>query len=175
MDVFKVLHSDTLQLYIASKPDVNKQLDKEIYSLTTLGEKIIMCSLLTKSEVQEFQLEKQDEICSNHHIKFVSLEIIDQSIPGYKDFVELISQLVKLNNNANAIVIHCNHGVGRSGMVAAAVLMHFGYTLEQACELLTKIRGYTVPQSSSQLKLLAYYFKNIEHGLLGKTGENWLF
>lgn len=169
MDIFKALHSDTLQLYIATKPDVNKQLDKEISSLTKVGEKIILCSLLTKSEVQKFQLEKQDEICSNHHIKFVSLEIIDQSIPSYQDFVKLISQLVKLNNNANVIVIHCNHGVGRSGMVAAAVLFHFGYTLKQACKLLTKIRGYSVPQSGSQLKLLGYYFKNMQDDILGKT------
>ena len=162
MDTYAIPFNNKEQLYIATKPKGGDDLEACIYNLTKLGNTLVLCSLLTKNEIRTHQLENEKEVCNKNNIEFLQLEILDESIPGYQSFIELVNLLVKKITNGKTIVIHCKHGIGRSGMIAVAILLHFNCDLEEACNLLTKTRGYKVPQSNSQLKLLSHYYKNIK-------------
>lgn len=160
MNVFEIPFSSKVQIFIASKPGSSTELEYDISNLTKLGENVVLCSLLTNNEAREFNLEEEQQVCEKHNIEFLHLEILDESIPGYQEFLELVNLLVKKIRISNIVIIHCKHGIGRSGMIAVAILLNFGYSLDKACNFLSKVRGYKVPQSISQFKLLAYYCEN---------------
>ncbi|TFH50480.1 MAG: hypothetical protein E4G89_03305 [Methanothrix sp.] len=71
------------------------------------------------------------------------LPIDNGGIPG-KDF-ELLwspigSQLCQLLREGKRIVIHCKEGIGRSGLIAARLLIQLGVPPEQAIKLVQKAR-----------------------------------
>lgn len=162
MDTFRIPLDNKKQLYIATKPKGSEGLEEDIFNLTKLGDSLVLCSLLTKNEISKYQLENEKEVCNKNKIEFQHLQIPDESIPVYQSFIDLLNLLLEKITNGKTIVIHCKHGIGRSGMIAVAILLHFNYDLEEACTLLTKTRGYKVPQSNSQLKLLSLYYKNLK-------------
>ena len=52
------------------------------------------------------------------------------------------------------VLVHCGAGIGRAGTVGAAVLMHFGRSLEQALAEVAGARPGAGPQSGLQTDLL---------------------
>lgn len=161
MELFKIHHINKAELYIASKPNTAFGLENEIKTLGSNKENVVLCSLLTKKEIVKYNLDLEKKICELNKIAFTHLEITDESIPGYVEFKNLILILLKKSKTNEHIIIHCKHGIGRSGMVAVAMLLHHGYNLKDACQLATKARGYDVPQSKSQRKLLSFYHNEI--------------
>jgi protein-tyrosine phosphatase len=48
------------------------------------------------------------------------------------------------------IAIHCRQGIGRSALIAASVLVLSGFAPDKAFDLLSKARGYTLPETEEQ-------------------------
>lgn len=160
MEFFSISIKESFNLYISTKPDGGERLENEIRCLKSIGNKIVLCSLLSKNEITKYQLKDEPLFCGIENIDFLHLEIPDESIPIYSDFKNLIETLIDKTKTLDTIVVHCKHGIGRSGMVAVAILLNYNLSLDYACKLVSKNRGYTVPQSKSQIRLLGYYYKN---------------
>jgi protein-tyrosine phosphatase len=52
------------------------------------------------------------------------------------------------------IAIHCYAGIGRTGMVAAGILMKQGQSVDLALLELSRIRGLRVPETLEQITWL---------------------
>jgi protein-tyrosine phosphatase len=63
--------------------------------------------------------------------------------------------------HSKKIIIHCKHGIGRSGLIALGLMVKDGNDLIESIKTISKIRGYDIPQSRSQRKLISLYYKNI--------------
>ena len=50
------------------------------------------------------------------------------------------------------IGVHCRMGIGRSGMIAAGILMYFGKDADQAFSEVSLVRGRPVPDTQEQLE-----------------------
>ena len=83
----------------------------------------IIVSLLPENEKNKLGLD--DLIWSKEEVEYIQFPINDFSVPPKKKFNELKKLISFIKENlmlSKHILIHCNGGKGRSGMIAALVL-----------------------------------------------------
>ena len=83
----------------------------------------IVVSLLPDNEKNKLGLD--DLIWSKEEVEYIQFPINDFSVPPKKKFNELKKLISFIKENlmlSNHVLIHCNGGKGRSGMIAALVL-----------------------------------------------------
>ena len=60
---------------------------------------------------------------------------------------EKLDEMLRQGRN---VAIHCRQGIGRSGMIAAALLVKKGTAVDSALKLISQIRGLPVPETPEQ-------------------------
>ena len=83
----------------------------------------IVVSLLPDNEKNKLGLD--DLIWSKEEVEYIQFPISDFSVPPKKKFNELKKLISFIKENlmlSKPVLIHCNGGKGRSGMIAALVL-----------------------------------------------------
>lgn len=137
-------------LGLMARPRGNDWLFDELRTLKMNGTDILV-SLLEQSEQSELELQNEQSICDELSIKFISFPIKDRSIPANKqEFRALVEQLNIELEHGRKIVIHCRMGIGRTGMLAAGILIQRGYDTNSAFELLSNVRTINVPDTEEQ-------------------------
>jgi protein-tyrosine phosphatase len=115
----------------------------------------IVVSLLGDGEMLINGLADEAELCRDLGLEFHRFPITDHGLPDSEDaFVDLVERLHAQSQRDRAIVVHCFAGIGRSTLVAAALLVRAGLTLTEALELISEARGITVPDTSAQHRWL---------------------
>lgn len=138
------------QISIMARPRGGDWLPDEVKSLRNAGVDILV-SLLTNEEVRELDLGEEAEYCSHQGIIFFSLPIQDRSIPSFSDGTfNFLEQLNKRLSEGKHVALHCRQGLGRAALVAASLLVLRGYSPDRAFDLLSKARGYPVPETEEQ-------------------------
>ena len=82
---------------------------------------------------------------------------MDTSIPGFQVFIERINEIYLKLSQIDKLIIHCNHGMGCSGLFTAGILLRNGIKLQEVLKLIEVKRGFQCPTSKSQLKFLRAY------------------
>ena len=137
-------------LGLMARPRGNDWLFDELRTLKLYGADTLV-SLLEDSELTELELQAEPSICDELSIKFISFPIKDRSVPTDKqDFRNLVEQLNSELEQGRKIVIHCRMGIGRTGMLAAGVLMQRGFDANSAFEFLSNVRTLNVPDTNEQ-------------------------
>ena len=115
------------------------------------GEVRQVVSLLQSEESRELGLENEAALVNAQSMEFVSFPIPDLGLPGSSDdFARLSLRLFHQVEAGINTLIHCRAGIGRSGLLAAAVLLHGGRSVEQAFAQITRMRGHQVPETVQQ-------------------------
>jgi protein tyrosine phosphatase (PTP) superfamily phosphohydrolase (DUF442 family) len=138
------------KLALAARPRGGDWLDDE---MTTWKRSRIdaIVSLLTPDEEREFQLEQEGSRAEAHGMEFLSLPIRDRQVPDPQ--IDLNSTLHRINallSSGRNVLVHCRQGIGRTGLVASALLINKGMAPEAAVELVSAARGMPVPETSEQ-------------------------
>jgi len=108
-------------------------------------------SLLEPAEAQALGLEREAQLVAAESMTFISLPIPDMGLPAsVRAFAGLARDLYRQVDAGDNTLLHCRGGVGRSGLLAAAVLLHCGMDPRQACERVTRLRGVRVPETPEQ-------------------------
>jgi hypothetical protein len=108
-------------------------------------------SLLPPGESRELGLENEAALVNEQSMGFVSFPIPDMGLPGsINDFARLSRKLFHQVEAGINTLIHCRAGIGRSGLLAAAVLLHGGRSVQQAFAQVSHMRGCQVPETSQQ-------------------------
>lgn len=146
------IHTGTpLQLATAARPRGGDWLEDEIRSLHREGVDVLV-SLLTDDENQELELTQEGALCRAAGMEFRSFAIPDRETPESKEkFLRFIESLGKEADAGLRIVLHCRAGIGRSSLVAAALMVRAGFTADDAFDRISKARGHRVPDTDEQI------------------------
>lgn len=148
------------KLAIAARPRGGDWLHDELSAWRQAGVGTVV-SLLTSEEEQDLQLEKERVIARDQGMRFLSLPIPDRQVPESEAQVEsAIQGLDAALASGGNVLVHCRQGVGRSGLLAACLLIHRGVSPQAAVDELTAVRGVTVPETPQQRQWIDHFAKS---------------
>ena len=142
-------------LAIMARPRVNDSARNEFAAFADAGIRRIV-SLLEIHEEYVLGLEKEAEYCLGANIAFDSFPIPDSGVPSSPHALQELSKDTYLRcAGGESTAIHCHAGIGRSSLVAAAVLLHCGFDVDKAFAQIQKARGLDVPETPEQAQWLS--------------------
>jgi len=145
------------RLAIFARPRGGDWLGEEVAGWTRTGVEVAV-SLLTPAEEAEFDLVGEGDLTRERGIRFESLPIADRGVPGSMEaFAGLTSRLATDLTNGKTVIIHCRQGIGRAGMLAAAVLATLGVAGDAALRSIESARGRPVPETAEQRRWLTEF------------------
>ncbi len=147
----------TGKLALASRPRGGDWLDEEMSAWRGAGIDTVL-SLLTSEEEQELDLKREAQGVKARGMKFVSLPIPDREVPNSESVVSGTLERLDADLSAgNNVVVHCRQGVGRTGLVAACLLVAKGLAPDAAVNTLSAARGIAIPETVEQRRWIDHY------------------
>ena len=148
---------------IMARPSLEADAAASIINIARLGIQQVV-SLLEPSEARNLGLDGEREQVKAHAMGFTSFPIPDMGLPpSVKDFARLSKKLFNQVNGGVNTLIHCHAGIGRSGLLAAGILLHCDMDPQQAFAYASRMRGVRVPETPAQEQwLIANYATIVE-------------
>jgi protein-tyrosine phosphatase len=138
------------KLALAARPRGGDWLADEIGAWQKDGIATIV-SLLERQEELDLDLTAERDQVEKHGMKFLSFAIPDRDVPASQAGLGKTLDIMHRELIAgNSVVLHCRQGVGRTGLVAACLLISDGLGPQEAIERLTSARGVEVPETAKQ-------------------------
>lgn len=154
--VYRVTKIGNGTLSIMARPVSGEWIEDEFRGLQALGiDKLV--SLLEPMEEAELGLNDERSLCTKYEIAFDSFPIPDRGLPDMDKARSLVAKLHEEITQGIHAVIHCRAGIGRTGIIAGALLKHAGYNASTAIQLVSKARGVQIPDTIEQEQWLENY------------------
>jgi protein-tyrosine phosphatase len=148
------------KLAISARPRGGDWLEDEISGWRTDGVDAVV-SLLTSQENQDLQLDAESKLSQARGLRFVSLPVEDRGVPtSWDDAWHAVATIGEMLRHGKNVAVHCRQGIGRSGMISAAVLVKDGSTPDDAMKLISDVRGLPVPETPEQLEWVREFSKH---------------
>lgn len=115
-------------------------------------------SLLTLEEELDLDLRDEAGTVRKQGMEFTSFPIPDRQVP--KSEAKLSEALEKVSRDLSSgknVLVHCRQGIGRSGLVAASLLVKNGMSPGAAIESVSAARGMPVPETAEQRDWIDHY------------------
>jgi protein-tyrosine phosphatase len=144
------------KLAVATRPRGGDWLEGEANGWKRAGLDVIV-SLLENDEAAQLELDREKDVAELNGLRFVWFPIPDRGVPGSNlDAVRILNEIAKALDEGNNVAVHCRQGIGRSGMIAAGVLVGSGIEPEKAIEAVSAARGQAVPETAAQLRWIQH-------------------
>jgi len=140
--VYAITGSWRGKLFLSSRPRGGDWLEDEVSGWRRYGIDTVV-SLLTDDEEQELGLRHEASEARKHDWPPIS------SIQDIKlsDLLETIQRDLEHGKN---VLVHCRQGIGRTGLVAASLLVREGMEPASAIQKVSKVRGVQIPETPEQ-------------------------
>jgi protein-tyrosine phosphatase len=145
------------KLALAARPRGGDWLEDELANWRKAGVDTVL-SLLTADEEKELDLQSEARKVKKMGMAFHSFPIPDREVPQSE--AKLAAALEELDADLSAgknAVIHCRQGVGRTGLVAACLLVTKGLSSGAAISTVSAARGSPVPETEEQQRWIEHY------------------
>jgi protein-tyrosine phosphatase len=145
------------RLGLAARPRGGDWLSDEMAIWKRAGVGVVL-SLLTPDEERDLDLVDEASEAKRQKMKFWSLPIPDRQVS--KSETKLAETLDKVSNALSTgenVLVHCRQGVGRTGLVAACLLVKSGMSPGAAVENVSAARGVPVPETVEQRDWIDHY------------------
>lgn len=120
----------------------NISLQSALQQLKGYGAKAVI-TLMTEDELKGLSLSQIGNTVKSLGMSWFHLPIEDDQTPNF-NFIELWQTagpaIHRLLENQKSIAIHCKGGSGRSGLVAAQIMLERGEALDKVIKRIQKIR-----------------------------------
>jgi protein-tyrosine phosphatase len=157
--------SQSGRIGIMPRPRGGDWLEDEIRALRESRVDVIV-SLLEKHEINELDLQDEPVYCDANGIIYLSMPIVDRGVPeSGRETLDFACRLKDFLEEGKNLVIHCRQGIGRSAVMAAAVLALRGMPAETTLELIAQARGCSVPDTGQQRDWVINLIKDISRPL----------
>jgi protein-tyrosine phosphatase len=137
-------------LFLSSRPRGGDWLEDEVLGWRRSGIDTVV-SLLTGEEEQELDLVEEASEARKHDLAFVSYPIPDRGVPSDSStLTDLLEGIHQDLQHGKSVLIHCRQGIGRTGLVAASLLVRDGMEPESAIHEVSNVRGVHIPETPEQ-------------------------
>jgi protein-tyrosine phosphatase len=149
------------RLAILGRPRAGDWLADEIADWKAAGLTDIV-SLLEDHENHELGLASEAEVVSSAGLRFERFPIADRGVPASSAAAHTLwDELAARMGEGRSVGIHCRAGIGRSGLIAAGLLLRLGVPESEAWLRTSKARGLLVPDTDEQRLWLTAAFGDI--------------
>ena len=145
------------KLALAARPRGGDWLEDDVANWKRAGVSAVL-SLLTPDEREELALQHEAREVQGQGLSFSSFPIPDLQVP--RSEAKLAEALKNVTANLSAgrnVLIHCRQGIGRSGMIAACLLIESGISPGAALDSVSAARGISVPETPEQREWIERY------------------
>jgi len=145
------------KLALAARPRGGDWLQDEIESWKVAGIHSVV-SLLTPEEEKDLELRREGTETRAQGLNFISFPIPDRQIPRSETKVaEVLDKIDARLADGKNVLVHCRQGVGRTGLIAACLLVRKGLSPGAAVERVSVARGVPVPETPEQREWIDQY------------------
>jgi protein-tyrosine phosphatase len=145
------------KLAVAPRPRGGDWLEDDIAGWKRAGINTVL-SLLTPEEQRDLDLRDEEKEVRAQGMEFLSFPIPDRQIPRsetkWAEALEGVSDTLSTGRN---VLVHCRQGIGRSGLVAACLLVKKGMSPGAAVASVSAVRGLSVPETPEQRDWIDHY------------------
>ncbi|GAB6089247.1 cyclin-dependent kinase inhibitor 3 family protein [Spirochaeta dissipatitropha] len=117
-------------------------LESSLDQLSAAGSRMVI-SLMPWEELEQNGLNQMRILCARFNMQWLHLPIEDDHAPESDfepAFMAVWPQIKLILDSNEGVSIHCKGGTGRTGLVAARILLLAGWKLEEAAEKIRKLR-----------------------------------
>ena len=161
-DIYTVAKIGQGFLAVMAKPVAGEWIADEFLGIARFGIHCLV-SLLEQHEIRELGLSSASALCESNGIAYLHFPIKDRGIPTSSskacDVIEDIHGRISQGQNT---VIHCRAGIGRTGLLAASVLVRDGHSAHAAFGMVSKARGIQVPDTTEQYEWVVQQQKALQ-------------
>ena len=144
------------KMFLSSSPD-SESLDACMKELHDLNIHTIAV-LLPKEDFLNIYENNLLEIYRTNNFRVLHHPIRNYDVPAdlnvHNKIIESIIQQIQVKNN---VLIHCLAGIGRTGLVAASVLIGIGRSVDYALTYVRSIRKDSVETKGQEMFLYQYF------------------
>jgi protein-tyrosine phosphatase len=138
------------RLAIAPRPRGGDWLQDEVAAWRKAGLGLVV-SLLEDDEAAQLDLTHEGSIVEAAGMRFLSFPIPDRGAPASTPrTLSLLRNMAAALEQGQNVAVHCRQGIGRSGLVAASLLVMSGASSEKAIEAVSVARGLAIPETPEQ-------------------------
>jgi protein-tyrosine phosphatase len=134
---------------LSTMPAPDGDLDAVLADLRDRGVDTLV-SLLPPDQAAALDLSDESAAAARAGLAFRSLPIPDFGVPDHAEFAEPLRELTGELDQGRHVAIHCWGGVGRSSLLAAALLVLRRETPDAAWRRIALARGLPVPETDEQ-------------------------
>jgi protein-tyrosine phosphatase len=140
------------RMAVATRPRGGDWLDDEADGWRRAGLDVVV-SLLEQEEAAQLELTNEAAVARSKGIQLISFPIPDRGVPASMPAaLGLLRSLAKALEQGKNVAVHCRQGIGRSGLIATALLVTSGIGVEKAIEIVSTARGQAIPETPAQLE-----------------------
>jgi len=148
-------------LAIMACPTLDEGAAASMANISRLGIRQVV-SLLEPSEARHLGLDNERLEVKAHSMGFVSFPIPDMGVPSsVDDYAQIVQMLFTQVCAGINTLVHCRAGIGRSGLLAAGVLLYTGMSVDEAFNYVSHMRGIRVPETMQQHEWLLVNYDTI--------------
>lgn len=137
----------------SERGDWNRDLETDLLRLKERYHADALVTLLEEKELREFGTPGLIERAKKLGFEVVHFPIVDVSTPRKaqtKEYMALVERIIDLLRADKVIVVHCRGGLGRTGTVAASVLVALGHEAEDAISIVRSVRSQLAVETREQ-------------------------
>jgi len=136
--------------------DHNRDLDTDLKALAD-NDVHRLYGLLTERELEWAGVANIKDVAERYGISYSLLPIPDQGTPSTEEAERLSSEVIDALDAGENVVLHCVGGLGRTGMIAACVIIDLGFDTDDAIRTIRNIRSPRAIESRVQEKFVRSY------------------
>ena len=145
------------KLALEARPRGGDWLPDEVAKWKRAGVGAVL-SLLTTDEERDLNLRDESKEVRASGLDFLSFPIEDRQVPTSETQLgEALERLNRFLSSGKNVVVHCRQGIGRTGLVAACLLVKNGMSPGAAVEAVTAARGVATPETAEQRDWIERY------------------
>jgi protein-tyrosine phosphatase len=140
------------KLAIVTRPRGGDWLEDEADGWRRAGVEVVV-SLLESREAAQLELNEEGDVAEAKGLHFIAFPIPDRGVPeSTGDAVSMLSNIGRLLEKGKKVAVHCRQGMGRSGLIAASLLVTSGVSADRAINVVSEARGRSIPETPAQFE-----------------------